>query len=203
MQGKPLSEQEIGKQLLMETVAYAESNRCRRKILLNYFGEDYPEENCGNCDNCLHPKKMFDGQEDMALVLELVASMKENFKTEHLANILAGEINSIIKSYNHHESEFFGMGRDKGVKFWIAIIRQGVILHYLYKDIEQYGLISITDLGREFMEHPHELMLTERTGTRKTRRRQPQPRQYVTGAEWAIPPSMPCSRTCAGTCPAS
>ena len=82
--------------------------------------------------------------------------MKENFKTEHLANILAGEINSIIKSYNHHESEFFGMGRDKGVKFWIAIIRQGVILHYLYKDIEQYGLISITDLGREFMEHPHE-----------------------------------------------
>lgn len=161
MQGKPLSEQEIGKQLLMETVAYAESNRCRRKILLNYFGEDYPQEDCGCCDNCLHPQKTFEGQEDMALVLELVASMKENFKTDHLANILAGEVNSIIKSYNHHTSEFFGMGKDKGTKFWIAVIRQGVILHFLHKDIEQYGLISITDEGRKFMENPHQLMLTE------------------------------------------
>lgn len=114
MQGKPLSEQEIGKQLLMETVAYAESNRCRRKILLNYFGEDYPEENCGNCDNCLNPKKTFDGQEEMALVLELVASMKENFRTDHLANILSGETNSIIKSYNHHESEFSAWAGTKG-----------------------------------------------------------------------------------------
>ncbi len=161
MQGKPLSEQEIGKQLLMETVAYAESNRCRRKILLNYFGEDYPDENCGNCDNCIHPKKTFNGQEEMATVLELVASMKENFKAEHLANILTGEINSLIKSYNHHQSEFFGAGRDKGQKFWIAIIRQGVLMHFLFKDIEQYGLISITDKGRDFIEHPYTIMLTE------------------------------------------
>ena len=161
MQGKPLSEQEIGKQLLMETVAYAESNRCRRKILLNYFGEDYPDENCGNCDNCIHPKKTFNGQEEMATVLELVASMKENFKAEHLANILTGEINSLIKSYNHHQSEFFGAGHDKGQKFWIAIIRQGVLMHFLFKDIEQYGLISITDKGRDFIEHPYTIMLTE------------------------------------------
>ena len=161
MQGKPLSEQEIGKQLLLETVAYAESNRCRRKILLNYFGEDYTQENCGNCDNCLHPKKLFEGQEYLATVLELVDSMKENFKVDHLANILAGETNSIIKSYKHHLSEFFGMGKDKGVRFWIAIIRQAVVMHFLHKDLEQYGLISITPEGKEFLEHPHSVMMAE------------------------------------------
>ena len=161
MQGKPLSEQEIGKQLLLETVAYAESNRCRRKILLNYFGEDYPQDNCCNCDNCLHPKKLFEGKEYLALVLELVDSMKENFKVDHLANILAGETNSIIKSYKHHLSEFFGMGKDKGVKFWIAIIRQAVVMHFLHKDLEQYGLISITPKGKEFLENPHSVMMAE------------------------------------------
>lgn len=161
MQGKPLSEQEIGKQLLLETVAYAESNRCRRKILLNYFGEDYPEDNCCNCDNCLHPKKLFEGKEYLTLVLELVDSMKESFKVDHLANILTGETNSIIKSYKHHLSEFFGMGKDKGVKFWIAIIRQAVVMHFLHKDLEQYGLISITPKGKEFLENPHSVMMAE------------------------------------------
>ena len=161
MQGKPLSEQEIGKQLLLETVAYAESNRCRRKILLNYFGEDYPQDNCCNCDNCLHPKKLFEGKEYLALVLELVDSMNENFKVDHLANILTGETNSIIKSYKHHLSEFFGMGKDKGVKFWVAIIRQAVVMHFLHKDLEQYGLISITPKGKEFLEHPHSVMMAE------------------------------------------
>ena len=161
MQGKPLSEQEIGKQLLLETVAYAESNRCRRKILLNYFGEDYPQDNCCNCDNCLHPKKLFEGKEYLALVLELVDSMNENFKVDHLANILTGETNSIIKSYKHHLSEFFGMGKDKGVKFWIAIIRQAVVMHFLHKDLEQYGLISITPKGKEFLENPHSVMMAE------------------------------------------
>ena len=161
MQGKPLSEQEIGKQLLLETVAYAESNRCRRKILLNYFGEDYPQDNCCNCDNCLHPKKLFEGKEYLALVLELVDSMNENFKVDHLANILTGESNSIIKSYKHHLSEFFGMGKDKGVKFWVAIIRQAVVMHFLHKDLEQYGLISITPKGKEFLEHPHSVLMAE------------------------------------------
>lgn len=161
MQGKPVSEQEIGKQLLLETVAYAESNRCRRKVLLNYFGEEYTEDNCGNCDNCLHPKKMFDGQQQMCTVIELIESMKENFKAEHLANILAGESNSIIKSYNHHESEFFGIDKEKGNKFWLAVIRQGLILHFLEKDIEQYGLIYVTELGREFNRNPYPLMITE------------------------------------------
>ncbi|MBO4841952.1 MAG: DNA helicase RecQ [Bacteroidales bacterium] len=161
MQGKPISEQEIGKQLLMETVSYAESNQCRRKILLNYFGEDYPEANCGMCDNCLYPKKQFNGQEEMCTVIELILSLKEAFKADHLANILAGENNSIIKSYNHHRHELFGIGRDRGVRFWSAVIRQGLILHLLDKDIERYGLIFVTPEGRAFYEKPYELLLTE------------------------------------------
>ena len=161
MQGKPVAEQEIGRQLLMETVAYAESNSCRRKLLLNYFGETYTEENCGACDNCLHPKKQFDGREEMATVIELVSTLPERFKMEHLANILAGEINSLIKSYKHDKLELFGAGKDHSVRFWNAVIHQGLILHLLHKDIESYGLISVTEEGRKFFEAPYTLMLTE------------------------------------------
>lgn len=161
MQGKPIAEQEIGKQLLMETVAYAESNSCRRKLLLNYFGEDYTEENCGACDNCLHPKKQFDGREEMSMVIELVDSLPERFKMEHLANILAGEVNSIIKSYHHDKLELFGAGKDHSARFWNAVIHQGMILHLLNKDIESYGLIAVTEEGRRFAEAPWQLMLTE------------------------------------------
>ena len=161
MQGKPIAEQEIGRQLLMETVAYAESNSCRRKLLLSYFGEDYHIENCGACDNCLHPKKQFDGREEMAMVIELIEYLPERFKMEHLANILTGEMNSIIKSYHHDKLELFGAGKDHSAKFWNAVIHQGLVLHLLYKDIESYGLISVTDLGRAFFEKPYELMLTE------------------------------------------
>lgn len=161
MQGKPIAEQEIGKQLLMETVAYAESNSCRRKLLLNYFGETYETENCGACDNCLHPKKQFDGKEEMSLVLELIETLPERFKMEHLANILAGETNSIIKSYKHDKLELFGAGKDHSVKFWNAVIHQGLVLHFLHKDIESYGLVSTTSRGRDFLENPYTLMLTE------------------------------------------
>ena len=161
MQGKPVAEQEIGRQLLMDTVAYAESNSCRRKLLLNYFGEEYQEDNCGACDNCLHPKKQFDGREEMAMVIELIQTLPERFKIEHLANILAGEINSIIKSYKHDKLELFGAGKDHSVRFWSAVIHQGLILHLLHKDIESYGLISATDKGIEFFNTPYELMLTE------------------------------------------
>ena len=161
MQGKPIAEQEIGKQLLMETVAYAESNSCRRKLLLSYFGEDYHVENCGACDNCLHPKKQFDGREEMAMIIELVESLPERFKMEHLANILTGEMNSIIKSYHHDKLELFGAGKDHSSRFWNAVIHQGLVLHLLHKDIESYGLISVTDLGHAFFEKPYELMLTE------------------------------------------
>ena len=161
MQGKPVAEQEIGRQLLGDTMAYAESNQCRRKMLLNYFGEDYCKDNCGNCDNCLHPKKRFDGSEEMKMVIELVLSMPEHFKTDHLANILSGVSNSVIKSYNHNLSPFFGMGKDRSVKFWSSVIHQGVILHLLDKEIESYGLISVTDEGRAFLESHQPLMLTE------------------------------------------
>ena len=161
MQGKPIAEQEIGKQLLVETVAYAESNSCRRKLLLNYFGENYEVDNCGACDNCLHPKKQFDGREEMAMVIELIEALPERFKMEHLANILAGESNSIIKSYKHDKLELFGAGKDHSVRFWNAVIHQGLVLHFFYKDIESYGLISVTDEGRAFFEKPYTLMLTE------------------------------------------
>jgi ATP-dependent DNA helicase RecQ len=161
MQGKPIAEQEIGKQLLMETVAYAESNSCRRKLLLNYFGETYEGDNCGACDNCLHPKRQFDGREEMAMVIELIQSLPERFKLEHLANILAGESNSIIKSYRHDKLELYGAGKDHSIKFWCAVIHQGLILHFLQKDIEAYGLISATEAGLEFYRNPSQLMLTE------------------------------------------
>ena len=161
MQGKPIAEQEIGRQLLMETVAYAESNSCRRKLLLNYFGEGFEVENCGACDNCLHPKKKFDGREEMAMVIELILTLPERFKTEHLANILAGVSNSIVKSYHHDRLELFGAGKDHSIRFWSAVIHQGIVLHLLNKDIESYGLISATDEGRKFLETPYELMLTE------------------------------------------
>ena len=161
MQGKPVAEQEIGKQLLQETVAYAESNQCRRKLLLNYFGENYDKDNCGSCDNCLHPKKQFDGQEEMCLVIELIQSVPEHFKMEHLANILSGTTNALIKSYNHDRLELFGAGSDHTVKFWCAVIHQGLILHLLDKEIESYGLISVTEKGLEFFNSPYPLMLTE------------------------------------------
>ena len=161
MQGKPVAEQEIGRQLLMETVAYAESNSCRRKLLLNYFGETYHIENCGACDNCLHPKKQFDGREEMCMIIELIQALPEHFKLEHLANILAGTMNSIIKSYKHDKLELYGAGKDHSAKFWCAVIHQGLILHLLHKDIESYGLISVTEEGHKFYEKPYELMLTE------------------------------------------
>ena len=161
MQSKPIAEQEIGRQLLNDTVAYAESNMCRRKLLLNYFGENYTHENCGNCDNCLFPKKQFDGKEFIATVIELINSMKEHFKADHLANILGGVSNSLIKSYNHHKSEFFGIIPNKDEKFWLAIIRQAIVLDYLFKDVEKYGLIFVTRKGEDFFKQPHEVLLTE------------------------------------------
>ncbi len=161
MQGKPVAEQEIGKQLLKETVAYAESSQCRRKLLLNYFGEDYTQDNCGACDNCLHPKQRFDGKEELCLVIELIEALPEHFKLEHLAGILAGVPNAMIKSYKHDELPLFGAGKDRDVRFWSAIIHQGIILHFLNKDIENYGLISATDKGLEFFLAPYPVMLAE------------------------------------------
>ena len=161
MQSKPVAEQEIGKQLINDTIAYAESNQCRRKTLLNYFGEQYTQENCGNCDNCLYPKKQFEGKEYLQTVFELILGIKENFKAEHLANILGGVNNSIIKSYNHTDLEWFGIMPGKGHKFWLAVIRQALVMQFLHKDVEKYGLISVTEKGKQYLEKPYSVMLTE------------------------------------------
>lgn len=161
MQGKPVSEQEIGKQLLLDTVTYAETNQCRRKVLLNYFGEQYTQDNCGNCDNCLNPKPQFDGTGDMATVIRLILSLKENFKAEHLANILGGVMNALIKSYNHDESEFFGIDPAKSQHHWLSVIRHGLTGRLLEKNTEKYGLISVTGQGMEFLDKPYPIMMTE------------------------------------------
>lgn len=161
MQGKPVSEQEISRQLLSEVVAYAESNQCRRRLLLNYFGEEYKEDNCGCCDNCINPKKVFDGRKEMALVIELIETLPEHFKIEHLAGILAGKSNSIIKSYRHDELELFGEGDDHSEKFWCTVIHQGLTKHLLEKEIETYGLIHVTPEGSAFLRNPYELRLVE------------------------------------------
>ena len=161
MQGKPIAEQEISRQLLSEVLAYAESSQCRRKLLLNYFGEDYTEDNCHCCDNCVHPKPTFDGRKEMQLVIRLIEALPEHFKLDHLANILAGVSNSLTKSYKHDELEFFGAGKDHSEKFWATVIHQGLIAHLLVKEIETYGLIHVTDLGRQFAADPWELRLVE------------------------------------------
>ncbi len=160
-QGKPVAEQEIGKQLLLETVAYAESSICRRKILLHYFGEEYHQENCGNCDNCLNPKTKFEGKDDVILALETILAVKEKFKADHVAHVLTGNITAAVKSYRHHTLEEFGMGRDKEVKFWNAVFRQAMVAGFIDKDIENYGLLRVTPKGREFLNKPYSFMLTQ------------------------------------------
>ena len=161
MLGKPISEQEIGRQLLMETVAYAETNQCRRKMLLNYFGEDYPKDNCGVCDNCVNPKPTFDGRKEMCLVIRLIKSLPEHFKIEHLALILSGKTNAMVKSYKHDTIPLFGSGGSHSEKFWSSVIHQGLQLHLLEKEIETYGLIYVTAKGEEFFANPYEIRLVE------------------------------------------
>ena len=161
MQGKPVAEQEIGGQLLSEVVTYAESSRCRRRLLLNYFGENYQIDNCGCCDNCTNPKPVFDGRKEMCLVIKLVESLPEKFKIEHLANILSGTLNSKIQSYKHNTLDLFGAGKNHSFKFWCTVMHQGIILHLLDKEIETYGLISVTEQGKEFFRNPYKLDLVE------------------------------------------
>jgi len=161
MQGKPVAEQEIGKQLLMETVSYAESAVCRRTVLLHYFGEKYETENCGSCDNCLHPKKEFQGEEFVVKALELVKLVKERFKVDHLVNVLTGVQNSAIKSYKHDQLEMFSCGDDKDQHFWNMVFRRALINSFIEKDIEQYGVIKMRPEGHKFLEKPYPFMLTD------------------------------------------
>jgi ATP-dependent DNA helicase RecQ len=160
MQGKPVAEQEIGKQLLLETVSYAESSVCRPKQLLNYFGEEMPGH-CDNCDNCLMPKRQFEGKDDIVLVLQTVSAVKEKFKADHIANLLAGIKSQPIKAYNHHHLEQFGAGNNHDTKYWNAVIRQALIARLLSKEIENYGLLKLEEKGHEFIKNPTTFLLSE------------------------------------------
>ncbi len=161
MQGKPVAEQEIGKELLLETAAYAESSVCRRKLLLHYFGEEYTNDNCGNCDNCLNPKKQVEAKELLSTVIETVIALKEKFKTDHVIDVLLGKSTSEIVSYKHDELDVYGCGTDEEEKTWNAVIRQALISRYLDKDIENYGLLKVTQAGRDFLKKPVSFMVTE------------------------------------------
>ncbi len=159
MQGKPLAEQEIGKLLLLETVSYAESSICRRKTLLHYFGEEYPEDNCCNCDNCTHPKPQMEGMEQLRTMLMALESIGEKFKADYLVSVLLGRNNALIKSYGHHKNPYFGKGSDQNDRFWNAVIRQALILGLVDKSIENYGLLSINEAGRRFIGEPYSVKI--------------------------------------------
>ena len=161
MEKKPIAEQEIGRQLLLETVAYAESSVCRRKLLLHYFGETYLPENCEACDNCLHPKIKFEGKEYVVKALKTILLLKEKFKADHISNILAGIASSDIKAYKHQKLEFFAWGKEKDVKFWGAVFRQAMIHKLIEKDIESYGVLKMNPEGHEYLKNPQSFMLTE------------------------------------------
>ncbi len=160
MQGKPVSEQEIGKLLLLETVSYAESSMCRRKSLLHYFGETYPEDNCGNCDNCCKPKPKVEAKEELQLALETLKAIGDKFKVDHLVAVLMGKVTAMIKSYSHNKLEMFGAGEDKDARFWNAVVRQGLIMGLIDKNIENYGLISINGRGEEYIKKPTSVTIT-------------------------------------------
>lgn len=161
MHGKPVAEQEIGNQLLLETTAYAESSICRRILLLHYFGEKYEHERCGNCDNCLHPKKKFDAGNLMVTLIKAILAVNENFKADHIVNILTAADDSAIKSYKHNEISVFGSGKDTEAPIWNALIRQGLIAGILSKEIENYGLLRVSPKGHEFLANPSTFMMTE------------------------------------------
>ena len=161
LEGKPLAEQDIGRQLLRETTAYAESSVCRRKLLLHYFGEAYEVENCGNCDNCINPKKQVEARDMLELLIETVITLKENFKAEHVVDVLVGKETSDVLSHKHEVLECFGAGSEDDVKRWNAVIRQAIIAGYISKDVENYGLLKVTDYGRSFLEKPCSFKIVE------------------------------------------
>lgn len=163
IQNKPVAEQEIGRQLLAETASYAESSMCRRKTLLHYFGEEYTQENCGNCDNCLNPKKKVEAKDELCAVLEAISALKEKFKAEYIIDVLRGVNSNEIKAYRHNDLEIFGSEEQLDAKFLNAVIRQGVIGGYITRDIENYGLLRLTDKGREFLKKPVSFKIVEDT----------------------------------------
>ena len=161
LEGKPIAEQDIGRQLLQETTAYCESSVCRRKLLLHYFGETYEEENCGNCDNCLNPKKQVEAQELLCTLLETVIAVKENFKSDYIINIILGKETADIIAHEHDELETFGTGAGDDEKTWNAVVRQALIAGYVEKDVENYGLIKITAAGKKYLKNPKSFKIVE------------------------------------------
>ena len=161
MEGKPVAEQDIGRQLLAETAAYAETSVCRRKMLMHYFGEDYTQENCHNCDNCLHPKVKIEAQEQLILVLKTVQALKENFRAEHIIDFLSGHETEEIIAHKHQNHELFGAGEDMEGKHWNPVIRQALIAGYLKKDVENYGLLKLTPAGKKYIKKPESFMIVE------------------------------------------
>lgn len=161
MEGKPVAEQDIGRQLLAETAAYAESSVCRRKMLLHYFGEEYPKDNCGNCDNCLHPKKKIEAGKLLLIVLKAVAAVKENFRQDYIIDFVKGRATDNIVSHHHDELEEFGAGEDENDKLWNPVIRQALIAGYLKKDVENYGLLKLTAAGKRFIKNPTSFLIVE------------------------------------------
>lgn len=161
MEGKPVAEQDIGRQLLRETAAYAESSLCRRKLLLHYFGENYERDNCGNCDNCLHPKEKVEAKKVLLNVLEVVLATKENFADDYIKDILLGNRTENVSDYHHDELECFGCCEETNERLLNAVIRQALISGYLEKNITNYGVLNLTDKGREFMKKPTTFEITE------------------------------------------
>lgn len=161
MEGKPVAEQDIGRQLLQETAAYAETSVCRRKMLLHYFGEIYPKDNCQNCDNCLHPKTKIEAQEQLVILLNTVMTIKENFRSDYVIDFITGKETEEILAHKHQNNELFGAGEDMDEKLWNPVIRQALIAGFIKKDVENYGLLKITAAGKKFLKKPESFMIVE------------------------------------------
>ncbi len=161
MEGKPVAEQDIGRQLLQETAAYAETSVCRRKMLLHYFGEQYEEDNCHNCDNCLHPGTKIEARDQLIIVLESILAIKENFRSDYVIDFITGRDTDEIQAHKHDELEEFGMGEDESPKIWNPVIRQALIVGYLKKEVENYGLLKVTAAGKRFIKNPKSFMVME------------------------------------------
>ena len=161
MEGKPVAEQDIGRQLLQETAAYAETSVCRRKMLLHYFGEIYPKDNCQNCDNCLHPKTKIEAQEQLVILLNTVITIKENFRSDYVIDFITGKETEEILAHKHQNNELFGAGEDMDEKLWNPVIRQALIAGFIKKDVENYGLLKITAAGKKFLKKPESFMIVE------------------------------------------
>ena len=161
MEGKPVAEQDIGRQLLAETAAYAESSVCRRKMLLNYFGETYDKDNCHNCDNCLHPKTKIEAKAQLVMVLQAIHALKENFRSDYIIDFVSGQETEELLAHKHQDHELFGIGENTERKYWNPVIRQALIAGYLKKDVENYGLLKLTSAGKKFMKNPESFMIVE------------------------------------------